>query len=408
MLRSRMRRSAAQLALPLAFLVLTFSSGATTLAVMVSLAESEGASWAVPVVVLCFSIPQILLAPLGAPLLDRLGPRTVVLLSTAVQATLLLSAAAFPRQEIIIAMVAMKAAASSLDSAAFLLLADRMPRLSGKETTARLFARLDTARLIGSLVGPLIGGAVTQYAGVSWVFVIDAGAIALCGVIVLVTPHVQQPTVPAPASWWQRVKEAPTLLARNPATRAALLGLAAAIVFTSFYSVAEVLYALDVLRLDPVGYAILGQCFIVGRLVGAQLGARLTSANALWWLVVATFLMGAGLFLPGVVHNSIVAGVGFVIAGLANAAQVAAIRLVIVGEVPEDARGRSLSTMGSINQTAGVVGTAVAAPALALVGPAGLLVLAGLGTILAATATSLARGYPRASSLSAMQPEAVD
>lgn len=102
------------------------------------------------------------------------------------------------------------------------------------------------------------------------------------------------------------------------------------------------------------------------------------------WLLIATLLMGVGLIVPGLIHSSVAAGIGFAVAGVANAIQVAAIRLIVVDAVPSEVRGRSLSTMGTVNQTAGVLGTAGAGLALAVLGPAGTLVVAGAGTVLAA------------------------
>ena len=52
--------------------------------------------------------------------------------------------------------------------------------------------------------------------------------------------------------------------------------------------------------------------------------------------------------------------------------------------VPDTTRGRALAAMGSVNQTAGVAGTALAAPLLVAVGPAVALAVAGIGTLLAA------------------------
>ncbi|MBO9624868.1 MAG: MFS transporter [Microbacterium sp.] len=377
-----MTRRTARLALPVAFLALTFSSGATMLAVMVTVASGRSAGWAVPVAVLCASVPQIVLAPLAAPLLDRVGPRRVVIASTAAQAALLLTAAAFPIMPVLIGVVAAKSAVSALDGAAFMLLAERASRAEGSDTAARAFARLDTARLIGSLLGPALGGVVMHLIGVSWVFMIDAVAVGACGIAVFFTPRGDFGTSTAPTTWWQRVREAPALLFQNPTTRVALAGLSTAIVFTSFYAVAEVLYALDVLELDPLGYGVLSLCFVIGRLVGAQAGGRVTVQAAPRLLLAATCVMGMGLLLPGVWHSVIAAGAGFAIAGLANATQVAAIRLIVIGAVPDDLRGRSLSTMASVNQTAGVLGTAAAAPVVAGLGPAGTLVLAGAGTLL--------------------------
>lgn len=382
-------KAAVRLSLPLAHLIATVSSSATMLAVMVTVAQGEAASWAVAAVLLSAAIPAIVLAPLAAPLLDRFGPRTVVVVSAAVQVVILLLTAAAPTTAVLIAMVATRACVSALDSAALLLLADRAPRSQAPDSTARAFARLDTARLIGGLIGPLLGGIAVQFLDLSWLFLAQAATVAVLGVVARWYPQQAWEPVAAPSSWWQRVTEAPALLFRHQAARAALSGLVLAIVFTSIFSTAQTLYSLDVLALDPIGVAILTQCFVVGRLIGSRLGARVTESRASTWLLGATAAMGIGLLLPGVIHNSIVAGVGFAIAGLANAIQVAAIRLIVVSAVPDSTRGRALAAMGSVNQTAGVAGTALAAPLLVATGPAGALAVAGIGTLLAAGLTLL-------------------
>lgn len=93
--------------------------------------------------------------------------------------------------------------------------------------------------------------------------------------------------------------------------------------------------------------------------------------------------------------SSVAAGIGFAVAGVANAIQVAAIRLIVLDAAPPEVRGRSLSTMGTVNQTAGVLGTAGAGVALAALGPAGTLVVAGAGTVLAAVFSAVFGQSPR-------------
>lgn len=175
--------AAIRLSLPLAHLIATVSSSATMLAVMVTVAQGEAASWAVAAVLLSAAIPAIVLAPLAAPLLDRFGPRTVVVVSAAVQVVTLLLTAAAPTTAVLIAMVAARACVSALDSAALLLLADRAPRSQAPDSAARAFARLDTARLIGGLIGPLLGGIAVQFLDLSWLFLVQAATVAILGIV---------------------------------------------------------------------------------------------------------------------------------------------------------------------------------------------------------------------------------
>lgn len=354
------------------------------LAVLVAVAQGESRNWAVPAVLLCVSIPQIALAPFAAPLLDRLGPRPIVVASGAAQVAALVCAAVFPELAVILCVLVFTASISALDSAGMLLLADRAPRETSSETAARAFARLDTARLLGSFIDPVLGGVALEHLSLSWVFLAEAAAVGVLALTAMFYPQVQWEAAGATATWWRRVKEAPALLFRNRVARVALTGLAAAIVFTSFFSAAQAIYGVETLDLSPIGVAVLAQAFVLGRLLGAHWAGRLTGDVAYRWLLIATLLMGVGLIVPGLIHSSVAAGIGFAVAGVANAIQVAAIRLIVVDAVPSEVRGRSLSTMGTVNQTAGVLGTAGAGLALAVLGPAGTLVVAGAGTVLAA------------------------
>lgn len=129
-------------------------------------------------------------------------------------------------------------------------------------------------------------------------------------------------------------------------------------------------------------YAIVAQCFIVGRIIGARISARLTEANALPTLVKAGAAMGLCIAIPGFVPSLFVCIPFFALAGVCNALQVAALRMVIVDSVRPAIKPKALSTMGTVNNSAMLVGYIVGAPVVASIGPSLALVVAGLGTIL--------------------------
>ena len=156
--------------------------------------------------------------------------------------------------------------------------------------------------------------------------------------------------------------------------------LATGVVFTAVFSVADILLVTQTLGLNGLGYAVIVQAFVVGRLLGAGTGARITRDRAVIWLYGGGLLMGAGLVLAGTVAHPVSVGAGFFVAGVANALQVAAIRMVFVRVLPDHVMAKALSSLGSVNNAAMVVGVVAAAPLIGLVGAAGALVVAGVGT----------------------------
>ncbi|GAB20081.1 putative drug resistance transporter [Gordonia effusa NBRC 100432] len=366
------------LALACAQLTATATSMGTSTAVAVVVAKSGYGSWAIAAILLIGALPSLVLAPLAAPLLDgrRLG--RLVMTAGLAEAIALALTAIHPNVGLLIAMAGVIAVVSTLSAPALLTLAQR----SSEHTTARSFARMDTARIAGMFLGPAIGGALVQWSSISVVLLVDAACAITLALVAAWVPEAIEQGMSKPASWWTKVREAPALLWSDVRVRGAMMGLCAAIVFTSVYSVAEALYALHTLSLPPLGYAVLGQCFIAGRLAGSRVAARITSDQAPRILVYAGLAMGVALAIPGLVPNPWLAGIFFAVAGIANAVQVAAIRLVIVDAVPEATQPRALSTMGSVNTAAMLCGFMLGAPVVAALSPPSGLILAGVGTAL--------------------------
>ena len=66
--------------------------------------------------------------------------------------------------------------------------------------------------------------------------------------------------------------------------------------------------------------------------------------------------------------------------GVCNAIQVAALRIIVVGTVPDEVKPKALSTMGSINSSAMLIGYIIGAPVVSVIGPAAALAVSGIGT----------------------------
>lgn len=389
MLTSRTRFAKA--ALPIVYGVNAYTTTAITIAVMVLAATHGRGGWTVTLALLSRAIPQIALAPLLAPLLDTISPRRIVRISLAVQATLACTCGLIDSTWAALTLLAAISLVGILDGPALLLLAESNQNPGDSENhRVRAFARMDTARLIGSLAGPVSGGALVAWVGPQSVFLGAAAALVLTATLLGLVGNTRSSSAKKPRSWWAQVKETPTALFSGQLQRYALIGLMASVVFTSIYSVAEVLYGLKTLDLSPFWYAILGQFFIFGRIVGSWIGGRITPNFAVRTLVLSTVLMGAGLTLPGLWVSSIAAGIGFGCAGIANAVQVIAIRLIVFKSVAESLRGRALSAIGSLNQAAGLIGMATAGAVVAVASPPGALLLAGGGTLAVALVVSLA------------------
>ncbi|MFI6310173.1 MFS transporter [Nocardia fusca] len=334
-------------------------------------------------------VPGVFLAPLLAPAVDRVESRRLLTVTLLGQAVITLGMAAAASLPIMVILVLAFTASSlaALNAPAMMLLAE-----NADETTAanpaRTYSTLDAARMTGMLAGPALGGAAVGLLGFSFTMVVDAAAtcvlVALLAVLRLRrTPPESRRKRP---TWWKQLAEAPVLLASHAVVRAAMASLAAAIIFTAIFTVAEVFYVRDTLGATPLLFGVVTTAFVIGRLITATwIAGRIPPGRQAETLVLAGLLMGVGLAGAGLSHSLIGAMVGFAAAGAANSLQVSAISVLISTHVPADVKGRAFAAMGSFNNAATVLGTILGAPAVGAAGPAGAVIIAGAGAF-AATA----------------------
>ncbi|MEV6429698.1 MFS transporter [Nocardia sp. NPDC051463] len=335
--------------------------------------------------------PGVLLAPLLAPVVDRVESRRLLTMTLLAQAavTLAMAASASLPIAVIIGLGFTGSCLSMLNAPAMMLLAEQADDDS-ESNPARVYSTLDAARMTGVLVGPVLGGVAVGLLGFSVTMVLDAAST--CVLVALMAAlglrrHPPRQSSQRP-SWWRQVAEAPTLLASDSVVRAAMASLAAAIVFTAIFSVAEVFYVRTTLAASAVMYGLVTTAFVAGRLVtSAWLAPRVPPSRQSRVLVSAGLVMGIGLAGAGLSHSLVGAAAGFTAAGVSNSLQVSAISALISTRVTPEIKGRAFAAMGSLNGGATMLGTLMGAPAVSGFGAAGALIIAGVGT---AAATALA------------------
>lgn len=366
----------ARYALPVSQLAASVASAATAVAVSLALASSGWGAWVLSFTLVAGILPSVLLAPLLAPLLEtRKLPRLTAILQ-GIEAFVLLCAAVSPSPPVLLTMAVLTGITSCLTAPALMALAQGAGELS-----ARGFARMDTARMLGFFVGPVIGGFLYDLTSVSIVILTEALILVSVATVVFRTPVRSHDNSDSPQrSWYERISEVPSLFFRDPFVRRSIVVLATGVVFTAVYSVSNVLLATQVLGLSGVGYALIIQAFVIGRILGSRVGAHVTRDNCASWLVSGGIAMGVGLIISGIFPHPVPVGIGFFISGVSNAVQVAAIRMVFVRVLPERLMPKALSSLGSVNNAAMVVGLIAATPLIDIVGPSMALVISGLGT----------------------------
>lgn len=366
------------------FLMATCGS-MTSIAISLHFATNGDGKALVAAILVSGACAQIFLSPLLAPLFDRFTAFSVAQGAAAIEALTLVALCLSPTPAFLIAGNLIVSCLAGLSVPAIFVIAEEC---SSESHQPRTFSLLDTARLCGGFVGPLLGGVLLDAGTLRVAFAVEIGAVAVSLIVLLL---VQRFSGAARGSigpeesrisprFVRSIVEAPSLLLRSPRAREALTGIWAAIIFTSIYNVALVFYATQTLHVNGVLYAVIAQAFIVGRIVGARFSSRLSEQRAGDVLVVSGVVMGICIAVPGIVPSLWLCVPLFCVAGGCNALQVSALRLVVVSTVPPEIKPKALSAMGTVNSSAMLIGYVVGAPVVAACGPAAALVLSGVGT----------------------------
>lgn len=351
----------------------------TSVAVTLHLAQQSFGISAVTVVLVLNAVAGIVIAPVLAPLFDRYALRYLLLVGLISDACVLGIMAATPQPMLLVLGSFLSACAAGVIVPAIFQLASS----TSTSAEARVFANLDTARMVGAMVGPLLSGVILEAVSFRAVLVCEILAILFMLLVVFCSAEAKnnpgEQEQQEQASYLARIRQAPALLFRNVQARAALQSLWGAIIFTAMYNTAIVFYAVDVLGVSGIGYAVLLQAFIAGRLLGTRLAARVDK-RALAVLILSGVGMGCCFLFVGLFHLLWLALGMLLLAGLCNALQVGALRILVMFAVPEHIRPKAMSTMSSVNTSAMLIGYVVSAPLLGAIGASPTLIVAGVGT----------------------------
>lgn len=362
----------------------------TVVALMLVLQGRPDGSFAVAALVLLGLLPSVFLGPMLAPLLDRLETSVVLVVTLAFRCVVGVALAFAVDVPWILLLVGIGSVVSAIDSPALMLLVP--PAQKPGANPAVGYARMDAFRSVGVLVGPAAAGLLVDVLGIRLVLLVDAATYGLIASVIAVLGVRRRPPAQkaqARPSWFRQVRVGPAALRQNRTVATAVIALAAAILFTSLITVAEVDYATTVLQAPAAVYGALVSVRAVGRLAAATLVApRLPARLQPAALGAGGLLMGIALLALGLAPSIPLAFVGLFLVGAANALQSIAIRSIVVGAVETGEQGRAFAAVIALNNASTMAGTAAAAPLVALAGPAATLAIAGAGT-LAATVPAL-------------------
>ncbi|MGH2740523.1 MAG: MFS transporter [Actinomycetota bacterium] len=270
-------------------------------------------------VALAGRLPWILFALLAGAIVDRLDRRRLMAAVQVVRFGVLLLlalAAATDRATlpILYATAFILGIAETLfDNAAQTLMPRLVPRTELERANGRLYAVEITAN---EFMGPPVGALLFAIA-VGLPFLLDAATFAAASVLILAIGGVHRVESIAPrTSVRSEIAEGLRWLWRHRLLRALALMLGALNLIGTATMATFLLFALEVLGVNEIGFGALLSSTAVGSVVGGLIGGRLTGRFGAGPLLLAVIVLQVAVYsLIGITSNPIVVGGMFVIYG---------------------------------------------------------------------------------------------
>jgi MFS family permease len=369
--------------------VSTVGTSLTLLAVAIHL-RPAGPIW-IAAAMAAELVPMVLLSPFAGRLVDRVPNRGLLVAAIVVQGLPIVLAALVglaPGREMV--LVACLAAVGVGSAVAGPTIAAMLPHVSGEEAATRAYGWYSAITQVGFLVGFAVSGLLVEATSVRTALLLDAASFAVLAVAVTFVRTQRAPSPDAAAdglSLWVGF----AMLWRDRLLAVGVVGLAAAVLAVVVVNVAEVFYILEDIGAGAGAYGLVTALWPAAGVLGGWLTGRLVGDRTLVAaLAGGTVLMGAALALAGTFVSLVAVGIGWALGGAANAAQRVAINALIRSRVPDAVRGRAFAAVAAVFQAGNIIGLAIGAGAVGLIGARTAIVASGLVTAVAGGGTWLA------------------
>jgi MFS family permease len=327
-------------------------------------------------------VPLILFAPLAGLLVDRHGPKRMLVVASLAQAGLaamLGFASAIP---VIVGLsFALGIGVAVAQPALFAL----VPALVPHDRLTAANGYLESSRYLGAVLGPLLAGLLASAFGAGWALAIDAVSFLVIAAAAASLRVARSSEADEGEEGQERAREGFSFIRRDGVLLLMLVSVGGLMLFAATDNVAEVFFVKDVLAAGDAGFGALVASWMLGMVLGAMvLAPRLRPGRLAVGALGAGVVSGIAVALTGLSQDLVVACGLFAVGGVGNGIMSVSTRSLIHHRAPERLRGRVFAAFSAVVNGTQLAATASAGLLIALVGARGTLVIGGIGGALVA------------------------
>ena len=332
------------------------------------------------------ALPTLALAPLAGAIADRSDRRHVMAWADAISAMVLLlcvgaAMLGFGLASEFAAVFVVAGLATFHRPASEALL----PSLAGERDLGRVNSTLRLASRLAIIIGPAIASGLMTIGGFSLVLVVDAASFVVSASLIAAIPAVRLATSATGHSAFRAAAAGLSYARRTPHVRTIVLAIGITMLVAPIVNAGTLTLVSETLHLPESRYGVLlsaeGGGALALALLFMYLGPRLkllpVGAAALITTGAATILLGAA---PGM----LVALLAMAIMGMGVVGLQICFASYLQKETEDEMRGRVMSLVSMVASSAGLIGFALAGPAVYAVGVREAFAAAGIVICLSA------------------------
>jgi hypothetical protein len=336
----------------------------------------------VALLLICLWAPLAIFAGHVGVLVDRLETRSVAVWSGVFQAAVAVALAFATSLSSILPLAALLGVGVAVSSAAEFAL---VPLVAGSRPIGRANGIVESARGIGFVAGPAIGGLVAGGAGTKYAMLADAASFLLIAGVLLALPvrrHAEQHEGGKP-----RARDGVKLLFTERVLAITIGTGAIGLIFMSASIPGDFAYATNSLHVGKFAFGIVLTAWAIGMILASTLLAPRVQVGA---IATATLLgamvQGLAKFVAPFWQLYVVMLVAWAVGGMGHGVKNTGFRTLIHHRVAPGAHGRAFAAFNGLRNTAELAALAGGAVLVATVGGRGTLWIAGGISALAAIA----------------------
>jgi MFS family permease len=339
----------------------SFGDELALVALTIKVADLTGSGLAIAGLLLVGILPMVVFAPLAGALVDRTETTDTLAIASLLQAAIALGLAFSQALWLILVLSFLLGTVASVASPAVFAL---VPRAVGDEDLTPANARMETARYVGMVAGPIAAaGLAGQLGDASPVPLVVDAVTFLVIASAAASLSIRRTPAPEAAAEERRgeFRRGFAFVHQDPVLLMAIVVLSFTVLFAVMDNVAEIFFARhpDLLNAGNWGYGALAAAWLLGMVAGATLIAgRLPDRRLAPSILVSSVGLGLAVAVAAAVAEIAVAVPLFFVAGIGNGVGSVAIRSLIHHRVPDHLRGRvfavylGLATAGQLGATA--------------------------------------------------------